>query len=84
VGVAALGSKRRFSSAAPCRAAYAPLASYSWFARPNATAIAIAGGPKLPSRLKDFRRFSRYDKLAVNFLSTVVLARVVGMNKFRS
>jgi transposase len=35
-------------------------------------------------RLKDFRRFSRYDKLAVNFLSTVVLARVVGMNKFRS
>jgi hypothetical protein len=49
--------------------------------RKTKTAIAIAGGPKLPSVASDFRRFSRYDKLAVNFLSTVVLARVVDMNK---
>jgi transposase len=46
---------------------------------PSATmngAIVIAGGSKQP--LKDFRRVAtRYDKLALNFLSAVVLAAII-------
>jgi transposase len=41
-------------------------------------ATAIVGGSKLPCRLKDFRRVAtRYDKLATNLLSAVVLAAII-------
>jgi transposase len=41
--------------------------------------IVIAGGSKTAfCRLKDFRRVAtRYDKLALNFLSAVVLAAII-------